>query len=92
MTKEFLLDNDFEGETRFCCDIIKLYRKKLYFNNKIVTVCFKNIRDKWILKITSIDAELNDKVIIIDADYIHDIQHAFKLAKINFDLNLDMYD
>lgn len=91
ITKEFLLDNGFEEDTRFS-PIIKIYSKKLYFNDRIVTIFFKNIRDKWILKIVSIDTELNDRVIIIDANYIHNSQHAFKLANISFDLNLDMYD
>lgn len=91
VTKEFLLDNGFEEDTRFSY-IIKIYSKKLYFNDKVVTVFFKNIKDKWILKIVSIDTELNDRVIVIDANYIHDIQHAFKLVNIPFDLNLDMYD
>lgn len=90
-TKEFLLDNGFEEDTRFTY-ITRIYSKKFYFNDKSVIVFFKNIKDKWILKIVSIDTILNDRVIVIDADYIHDIQHAFKLAKINLDLNLDMYD
>lgn len=90
-TKEFLLDNDFEEDTRFTY-ITKIYSKKFYFNDKSIIVFFKNIKDKWILKIVSIDTILNDRVIVIDANYIHDIQHAFKLASIPFNLNLDMYD
>lgn len=91
VTKEFLLDNGFEEDTRFS-RIIKIYSKKLWFNDKVVTLIFKNKDDKWILKIISVISELNDRVIVIDANYIHNIQHAFKLAKIPFDLNLDMYD
>lgn len=91
VTKEFLLDNGFEEDTRFTY-ITRMYSKKFYFNDKSVIVFFKNIKDKWILKIISIDTILNDRVVVIDANYIHDIQHAFKLAKIPFDLNLDMYD
>ena len=91
VTKEFLLDNGFEEDTRFSY-ITRIYSKKFYFNDKSVIVFFKNIKDKWILKIVSIDTILNDRVIVIDANYIHDIQHTFKLAEITFDLNLDMYD
>ena len=91
VTKEFLLDNGFEEDTRFS-RIIKIYSKKLYFNDKVVTVFFKNIKDKWILKIISIDTQLKDRVIVIDANYIHNIQYAFKAVNIPFDLNLDMYD
>ena len=91
VTREFLLDNSFEEDTRFTY-ITRIYSKKFYFNDKSVIVFFKNIKDRWILKIVSIDTILNDRVIVIDANYIHDIQHAFKLANIPFDLNLDMYD
>ena len=91
VTKEFLLDNGFEEDTRFS-RIIKIYSKKLWFNDKVVTLIFKNKDDKWILKIISVISELNNRVIVIDANYIHNIQHAFKAINIPFDLNLDMYD
>lgn len=91
VTKEFLLDNGFEEDTRFS-RIIKIYSKKLWFDDKVITIIFKNKDDKWILKIISVISELNDRVIVVDANYIHDIQHTFKLANIPFDLNLNMYD
>ena len=91
VTREFLLDNGFEEDTRFS-RIIKIYSKKLWFNDKVITLIFKNKDDKWILKIIYVISEFNDRVIVIDANYIHDIQHAFKAVNIPFDLNLDMYD
>ena len=89
--KEFLLDNGFEEDSRFS-RIIKIYSKKLWFNDKVITLIFKNKDDKWTLKIISLISDFDDRIIVVDANYIHNIQYAFKAVNIPFDLNLDMYD